>query len=81
VTGLVTKNIKKKSGQICCISIQPNNTDSKYKTKNFSNFVDRGCRMISTTHPHDRILGFLVRVAAKLPLNKGRSKRQHYNNQ
>jgi hypothetical protein len=43
------------------LSPQANYSDSHLLAKLEQTFADRGCRVVSTTDPHARILGFLDR--------------------
>jgi hypothetical protein len=54
-----------KTNKLRGLSPQENNTDRssdrRLSAKLVSTFADRGCRVVSATDPHNRILGFLDR--------------------
>jgi hypothetical protein len=43
----------------------PRPSDRRLSAKVVPTFADRGCRVVSATDPHGRILGFLDRKVAK----------------
>jgi hypothetical protein len=50
---------KQNKNSVALVREQTIPSDRSLSAKLVPNFVDRGCRMVSTTDPHGRILGFL----------------------